>query len=148
MICFSIFAYYPTCLLDFELLRKLSTMTVVRVIPGGFVRARSWRTALTFRSSPTASCTLWSLRTHLRKIRDATHALHPISTVLTPRQLRSMWKVMVLSFWPTFYQLSQTLLVIECVCLFVQTDRCLLFWFWGRTALWTCSPVSFSRAVS
>lgn len=65
---------------------------------GGSVRARSWKTALTYRSSPAASCTLWSSQRHSRKTLDATHALHRISMARTPRRQRSMWKVIPLSF--------------------------------------------------
>lgn len=110
---------------------------------GGFVRARSWRTAQTFRSSPTASCILSSSQRLLRKTPGATRVLLLISTALTPRRLRSTWKVRPCVFFLSLSHVSQTPAGDGARCLFVRMDRCIIFRFRGRTALWTSSPVSF-----
>lgn len=57
------------------------------------MRARSWRTALIFRSSTTVSSTLSSSQKRLKKTPGATPASPLTSTAPTPRQLRSTWKV-------------------------------------------------------
>lgn len=66
---------------------------VLCIIAGGSVRAKSWKTALIFRSSTMASSTLWSSLRLLKKTLDATRALHLTCMAPTPRPLRSMWKV-------------------------------------------------------
>lgn len=85
------------------------------------MRARSWRTALTFRSSPTASCTLWSSQRRLRKIPDATLASHLISMALTPRQLRSMSKVILVLL--SFLLTLELNTVSDAACALVCSNR-------------------------
>lgn len=62
------------------------------------MRARSWKTVQTFRSSPVENCILSSLPRLSRRTPAATRASPPISTALTPHRLRSMWKVKLWRF--------------------------------------------------